>query len=231
MRFLLTSAGITNTSIHNALVDLLGKPIAESSALCIPTANHAQPGGAGHAWRFISGREPRTPMCELGWKSLGVLELTALPSIDDERWVPLVREADVLLAAGGDALYLCHWMRQSGLADLLPSLREMVWVGLSAGSMVMTPRIGEDFVGWKPPSGSDSTLGIVDFSIFPHLDHELLPENTMADAERWAAGMQGPAYAIDDETAIKVTDGNVEVVSEGHWKLFTRSPEASESGS
>ena len=130
-------------------------------------------------------------MCELGWKSLGVLELTALPSIDEERWVPWVRETDVLLVDGGDALYLCHWMRQSGLADLLPSLRETVWVGLSAGSMVMTPRIGEDFVGWKPPTGGDSTLGIVDFSIFPHLDHEDLPENTMADAERWAAGIAG----------------------------------------
>jgi len=232
MRLLLTSAGVKNTSIHDALVDLLDKPIAESSALCIPTAmyGHPQVGPGAGVWRFISGRSSE-PMCELGWKSVGVLELTALPSIDDERWVPLVREADVLLAAGGDALYLCHWMRQSGLADLLPSLRETVWVGLSAGSMVMTPRIGEDFVGWKPPGGSDKTLGIVDFSIFPHVDHELLPENTMADAERWAAGIQNPAYAIDDETAIKVTDGAVEVVSEGHWKLFTRGPEASESGS
>ena len=128
-------------------------------------------------------------MCELGWKSLGVLELTALPSIDEERWVPWVRETDVLLVNGGDALYLCHWMRQSGLADLLPSLRETVYVGFSAGSMVMTPRIGEDFVGWKPPTGGDSTLGVVDFSIFPHLDHPDLPENTMAAAERWAAGI------------------------------------------
>ena len=85
----------------------------------------------------------------------------------------------------------------------------------------MTPRIGEDFVGWKPPTASDSALGIVDFSIFPHLDHELLPENTMANAERWAAGLHGPAYAIDDQTAVKVADGTVEVVSEGHWKLFT----------
>jgi len=160
-------------------------------------------------------------MCELGWKSLGVLELTALPSIDEELWVPMVEETDALLADGGDALYLCHWMRQSGLADLLPSLRA-VWVGLSAGSMVMTPNIGEDFVGWKPPTGGDRALGIVDFSIFPHLDHEALPENTMADAERWAAGLSCPAYAIDDETAIKVVDGSVEVVSEGHWKLFTQ---------
>jgi len=132
----------------------------------------------------------------------------------------LVQETDVLLVGGGDALYLCHWMRESGLADLLPSLGDTVWAGLSAGSMVMTPRIGEDFVVWRPPAGGDRTLGIVDFSIFPHVDHEDLPENTMADAEKWAAEIAGPAYAIDDETAIKVTDGTVEVITEGHWKLF-----------
>jgi dipeptidase E len=223
VRLLLTSAGIKNASIHDALVDLLDKPVAESSALCIPTAmyGHPQVGPGEGAWRFISGRQPETPMCELGWKSLGVLELTALPSIDEERWVPKVRETDVLLVSGGDALYLCHWMRQSGLADLLPALSETVYAGLSAGSMVMTPRIGADFVGWEPPAGGDdSTLGFVDFSIFPHLDHEDMPENTMADAQRWAADIPGPAYAIDDDTAVKVTDGSVDVVSEGHWKLF-----------
>jgi dipeptidase E len=221
MKYLLTSAGIKNASIHAALVGLLGKSIAECDALCIPTAGYGSLyGSPAGIWRFISGQSAQ-PMCELGWKSLGVLELTALPSISEERWVSWVRETDVLLVNGGDALYLCHWMRQSGLADLLPSLREMVYIGFSAGSMVMTPRIGEDFVGWKPPTGGDETLGIVDFSIFPHLDHEALPENTMADAERWAAGIGGSAYAIDDETAIKVVDGAVEVVSEGHWKLFT----------
>lgn len=223
MKLLLTSAGIKNTSIRDALVDLLGKPIAEASALCIPTAVYAIPGGAGHAWRFISGREPICPMCELGWKSLGVLELTALPSIDEALWVPMVQETDVLLVNGGDPLYLCYWMRQSGLADLLPSLSKTVYVGLSAGSMVMAPNIGEDFVGWRPPTGGDTTLGMVDFAIFPHLDHEMLPDNSMVGAERWAAGMLTPGYAIDDQTAIKVVDDAVEVVSEGHWKRFAPS--------
>lgn len=223
MRLLLTSAGVKNVSIHNALVDLLDKPIADSNALCIPTAGYGHPmGSPGGAWRFITGQST-TPMCELGWKSLGVLELTALPSIGEERWVPWVQEADVLLVNGGDAVYLCHWMRESGLADLLPSLTRTVWVGLSAGSMVMTPRVGEDFVEWKSPAGGDSTLGLVDFSIFPHLDHPALPENSMADAERWAADIPNPAYAIDDDTAIKVTDGAVEVVSEGNWRLFSAS--------
>src|SRR4051794_20459437 len=193
MQFLLTSGGVTNTSIPHALLDLLGKPIAESSALCIPTANYAQPGGAGNAWRFISGREASTPMCELGWQSLGVLELTALPSIDEALWVPMVQETDVLLVNGGAPLYLGYWMRQSGLADLLPSLRA-VYVGLSAGSMVMAPRIGEDFVGWRPPTGGDDTLGLVDFAIFPHLDHVDLPDNSLAGAERWAADVSVPAY-------------------------------------
>jgi dipeptidase E len=170
-------------------------------------------------WNFISGSEPENPMVGLGWKSMGVLELTALPSIDRARWVRWVQQADVMLASGGDALYLCHWLRQSGLADLLLSL-SAVWVGMSAGSMVLTPSIGEHFVGWTPPSGQDETLGLVDFSIFPHLDHPDLPHNGLDAAERWAAGMTAPAYAIDDETAIKVVDGAVDVVSEGHWKFF-----------
>ena len=162
------------------------------------------------------------PMCELGWKSLGVLELTSLPSIDEDRWIPWVKETDVLLVNGGDALYLAYWMQQSGIADLLPSLGDTVYVGFSAGSMVLTPRIGEDYVGWRPPTGDDSTLGIVDFSIFPHVDHPDLPGNTMAEAERWAAGLRGPAYAIDDATAIKVTDGHVELISEGHGNCSLR---------
>ena len=219
MKLLLTSAGIKNAAINDALLDLLGKPIAECDALCIPTASYGHaPGGIRGAWRFITG-QATTPMCELGWRSLGVLELTALPSLDEDAWVPVVQEADVLLVNGGDALYLAHHMRQSGLADLLPSL-ETVWVGLSAGSMVMTPRIGEDFVTWRPPTGGDETLGVVGFSIFPHVDHPALPENTMAEAERWAAELGVPAYAIDDDTAIKVVDGTVDVVSEGHWTLF-----------
>jgi dipeptidase E len=220
MKFLLTSAGVKNSSIHNVLLDLLGKPTADSTALCIPTGTHAL-GKPELAWSFISGQESETPMCELGWKTLGVLELTALPSINQELWVPRLQETDVLLVNGGDPLYLCYWMRQSGLADLLPSLHKTVYVGLSAGSMIMAPNIGDWFVGWRPPTGGDETLGLVDFAIFPHLDHEMLPYNTLAHAEKWAAGMPVPSYAIDDETALKVVDGAVEVISEGHWQHFT----------
>ena len=220
MKLLLTSGGVTNASIRDALVEMLGKPVAESGALCIPTAMYGHPrvGPGEGAWRFTSGQEPRNPMVDLGWRSMGVLELTALPSLDEERWVPLVQDTDVLLAAGGDVLYLCHWMRESGLTDLIPSLEDTVWVGLSAGSMVMTPEVGDDFIQWRPPHGDDTTLGLVDFSICPHLVADGMPGNTMAEAEQWAAGISGPAYAIDDQTAFSVVDGTVEVVSEGQWK-------------
>jgi dipeptidase E len=220
MKLLLTSAGVENASIRDALVELLAKPIAASSALVIPTAAYAHPmAGPAAAWRIVSGRDS-CPLTELGWKSLGVLELTALPSLDRELWVPRVQETDGLLVGGGEPMYLCHWLRESGLVDLFPSLQETVWVGVSAGSAVLAPRVGADFVCWHPPA--DETLGVVDFSIFPHVDHPALPDNTMAAAERWAAGLGNPSYAIDDETAISVVDGAVEVVSVGSWKRFDR---------
>lgn len=222
MKLLLTSAGVKNESIRRALVELLGKPIADCNALCIPTAAYGHPQGTpAGAWRFVSGREPRCPMVGLGWKSVGLLELTALPHVDQQRWTSWVRSADALLADGGDAVFLAHWMRQSGLADLLPSLSDTVWLGLSAGSMVMTPRVGEDFVASKPSvTGDDRALGIVDFSIFPHLDFPDFPENSMANAQRWAAAIGNPSYAIDDQTAVQVAGGAVRVISEGNWKYF-----------
>jgi len=221
LRLLLTSAGVRNATIRNALINLLGRPIEECTALCIPTAMYGHPyaGPGENVWKFVAGRSEQ-PMTELGWKSVGLIELTALPSIDKERWVSLVRNADVLLVSGGDALFLSHWMRESGLNDLLTELKDTVWVGMSGGSMVMSPRIGMEFVGWKQPSGDDRALGLVDFAIFPHLDNESLPDNTMAAARNWAAGLDCVAYAIDDETAICVVDGVVDVVSEGHWHRF-----------
>ncbi|BBH69905.1 peptidase E [Actinoplanes sp. OR16] len=217
MKLLLTSGGVTNASITAALVELLGKPIAESHALVIPTAQWGHPMCGPQSVRGLIAADPapdRRFLTGLGWASVGVLELTALPTIGADRWQPWVRQADVLLADGGDATYLCHWMRESGLAALLPELPGTVWVGVSAGSMVMTPRIGDYFVEW-PSAPDDSALGLVDFSIFPHLD--AFPTNTLEHARRWADGLGVPAYAVDEQTAIMVVDGVTQVVSEGAW--------------
>jgi dipeptidase E len=168
MRLLLTSSGISNPSIHDVLVGLLGKPVAESSALVVPTAIYPFSGGAVGAFQAISGNA-RSPLVDLGWKSVGVLELTALPSIDREVWAAAVQDADALLVWGGD-----------------PVMAEGV--------------------------------GLVDFAIIPHVEYD--DHHDVANAEKWAGRLPMPSYAIDDETAIKVIDGTIEVVSEGHWKLF-----------
>lgn len=228
VKLLLTSSGITNKSIHDSLVDLLGKPIDESSALFIPTGIYPFPGGGENAWRAISGRA-KSPLCELGWKSLGLLELTALPSIQRESWVPTLQETDALLVWGGNVLYLCHWMRQSGLAHLFSSLENLVYVGVSAGSIAMTPyNYDAEWNRQFVPSGSDMALeaeralGLVDFALSVHLDNPdpIFEDNSMAYVEKWAAGVPVSTYAIDDHTAIRVSGGTVEVVSEGHWRLF-----------
>jgi dipeptidase E len=242
MRALLTSAGITNSRISEALVGLLGKPIAESNALVIPTALYPFPGGPGMAWRAICGRGP-SPLSELGWKSLGVLELSVLSSIDEAAWMPTVRDADALLVCGGDPLFLASWMRRSGLTSLLPTLRaEAVYVGVSAGSIAATSTFVETYA--EPPRGTDGPLksegivfatadgdvervlvtgqgaGLVDFAVIPHLEHPHHPDASLANAEKWAARIPAPTYAIDDETAVSVVDGVVQVFSEGQWKLF-----------
>jgi dipeptidase E len=221
MKLLLTSGGVTNVSIRDTLTEMLARPFPECSALFIPTAQWGQPACSPETvWMSTAGRRPgETGLTELGWKSVGVLELTALPTIDQDRWKTWVLDADVLLVDGGEAMYLASWMRQSGLADLLPSLHETVWVGVSAGSMVMTPRIGREFLDWKP-DGGDEALGVVDFSIFPHLNYPGWPSNTLDAARRWASNISGRAYAIDDQTAISVVDGVASVVSEGRWELL-----------
>jgi dipeptidase E len=241
MKLLLTSSGISNPSIYDVLVDLLGKPVAESSALFVPTAIYPFPDGAAKAFQAICGNAAKSPLCDLGWKSVGVLELTALPSIDKEVWVAAVQESDALLVWGGDPVYLSYWMRHSGLAGLLPSLRpETVYVGVSAGSIAMAsmfgetyfdqPRCGgerlssEDIVFAGPEGEFTMTLvmaegaGLVDFAIIPHVEYH--DPQDAANAEKWAGRLPVPTYAIDDETAVKVIDGTVQVVSEGHWKLF-----------
>ena len=153
MKLLLCSAGVTNPSIRAALVELLGKPIEECTALVNSTASWPLRQGPQRAWSYLAGQQPETPMTELGWKSVGILELTALPSIPRTVWLPWVEQADALLVNGGDTIYLDRWMRESGLAELLPSL-DLVYVGLSAGSMVMSPRSGTSSRPGPGPSGA-----------------------------------------------------------------------------
>jgi dipeptidase E len=226
MKFLLTSGGISNASIADALVDLLGKPISESTAMIVPSGMYPFPGGGAGAWQAASGTSS-LPLVGLGWKSMSLLELTALPTIRPENWMPAVRAVDALLVWGGDVLYLCHWMRESGLADLLPSLGDTVYVGVSAGSIAMSPvncdaEFDLAFVpdGSAMAEGAERGLGLVDVTLYPHLDNPEMPDTTLANIGKWASTVTVPTYAIDDQTALRIVDGQVDVVSEGRWHLF-----------
>lgn len=240
VKLLLTSSGVSNPSILNALVSLLGKPIGESTALIVPTGIYPFGVGPEMAARLIRG-EVKTPLADLGWRTLGVLELTALASVDKDVWVPTVRAADALLVWGGDPVYLSFWMRESGLADLLPSL-DGVYVGTSAGAIATATTFGETYTEPRRAAGTPLTVdemlfstpdggisvefvtaagaGLVDFAVIPHLNNPQHTSASLDNARQWAARLPVPTYAIDDETALVVTDGVVEVVSEGTWELF-----------
>lgn len=230
-KFLLTSSGITNTIIQKALIDLLGKPIEASSALFAPTAIYAYPLGISYAWQGIKG------MGELGWKTFGLLELTALPSLPKEIWLPQLESTDAIIIGGGNKFYLSYWMEKSGLSEILPQLMEQgtVYVGASAGSMMVTPGLNfdkdrfnrtgtyyDDEFDEEMPSnaGSAKTLGLVNFAIRPHFKADYFPKTTLENVEKWAARVNTPLYALDDQSAVKVVDEKVEVVSSGEWKLF-----------
>ena len=218
MKLLLTSAGIKNTSIANTLVEMLGKPIAEASALVIPTAAYPA-GGPAAAWRIVSGRA-MTPLCEIGWNSSACSSSQHSPASTRRSGSPSSGKPTLFWWA---VAIRCTWRTGCGSPARPTSclhLQHTVWVGVSAGSLAAAPRLGQDMSDWQSPTGSVQALGLVDFSIFPHLDHPNMPEFGLADAERWAAALDGPGYAIDDQTAITVIDGEVAVVSEGHWKLF-----------
>jgi dipeptidase E len=245
IKFLLTSSGISNTSIRNALVSLLGKPIEECSALFIPTAISPYPQGPFMVYDAIAGKHS-SKLAQLGWKSLGILELATLPGIDKEVWVQSVAAADALLVWGGDPVYLAHWMRHSGLIDVLATLnKDLVYVGVSAGSMAATSIIGETYRNL--PAGNNSNAlasesiifttpqgelnatfvkargaGFVDFSIIPHFDNVNHLDACGGNVEKWAAKIPAQVYAIDDQSAIKVVEGEIEVVSEGKWKLYNQ---------
>lgn len=242
MKLLLTSAGISNKSIHDALVELMGKPVAEANALFIPTGVYPFRYGQRYAWNPIGGdAAPR--MCQLGWKSIGILELSVLPSIDKKNWLPALAEADALLVWGGDPLFLSYWMQQSGLTDLLPSLPgNLVYVGVSAGSITVASIFGETYSADRSCAGTPLTsgdivfssakgetrmnfvtangMGLTSFAVIPHFENKDHFDASSANAANWASRLPVPVYAIDDETAIKVNNGVVEVVSEGQWQLF-----------
>jgi dipeptidase E len=244
IKLLLTSTGISNKTIHNALGQLLGKPVGESNALFVPTGVYPFVGGPNYAWWPIAGKMKDT-LVDLGWKTMGLLELTALPSIKKDVWVASLADTDAVLVWGGDPLYLAYWFEQSGLIEVLASLnKDIVYVGVSAGSMAINTIFGE--TESNPRAGSGTPLavenivfntaegqisktlyigkgaGLTPFAVIPHYNNPDFQDACGLNAEKWAAKIPSAVYAIDEHTAITVVAGEVEIVSEGEWKFFSK---------
>jgi len=228
MKLLLTSSGISNPSIEAALVDLLCKPISESNAILVASGMHPFPGGSARVLDLIQGRA-KSRLTGIGWKSLGLLELTALPSIRRENWVPVLEATDALLVFGGNVAYLAHWMRRAGMDELLPQLESLVYVGVSAGSIVMTPyNCDAESNRESLPDDTDVAtehhggLGLVDFTTWVHVGNPdpMFAEHSLENVAQWARGVTVPTYALDDASAIAVDGSEVTVITEGNCPVF-----------
>lgn len=217
MKLLLTSAGLSNTSIVNALLELAECPLAELNLAIVPTAANVEWGDK--SWLiddFVNCQK-------LGFKTMDIVDISALPQ---EVWLPRLEKADVLLFEGGNTFHLMHWLNKSGLREQLPELLQTrVYVGISAGSMVACKNLdmstSERLYGEAVGEGSmNEGLGYADILIRPHLNSPYFPEVNMANLETLAKENPQEFYAFDDDTAFKVIDGKIEVVSEGVWKKF-----------
>lgn len=217
MKLLLTSAGLSNKSISNALLELTEKPFSELNLAFIPTASNVEKGNKDWLINDLI-------VCKnLGFKSIDIVDISAIPK---DLWLLRLQEADVLLAEGGDTFHLMHWIEKSGLKKLLPEmLKTKVYVGVSAGSMVTcksldlstSERLYSEKIGeYKKDEG----LKFVNFLIRPHLNSPYFPNVNLKNLEKMSKELPDTFYAIDDNTAIKVVDEKIEVISEGEWKRF-----------
>lgn len=216
MKLLLTSGGLGNKSIISALEELTGKPFNQLNLAFIPTAANLE---EGDKWFLI---EDLCKCRELGF-STDIVDISALPK---EVWLPRLEKADVIFIGGGNVYHLMYWVNKSGLGEVLPQLlKTRVYVGISAGTVIATSsiKLAEEE---KPPAEKigeicdDRGLGLVNFLVEPHINNHYFPQLTFEYVEKEARETSYPIYALDDNSAIKVIDNQVEIISEGEWKRF-----------
>lgn len=214
MKLLLTSSGLTNKSISSALFELTGKKPEDTTIAFIPTASNVETGNKD--WLI----EDLLNLKRLNFKSI---EITDISAVDKNIWLPSFERADVLFFEGGNTYHLMRWLNKSGLTKLLPRLlKDKVYVGVSAGSMVTNPDLAlklsqiiyeEDMLETEELQG----LNFVDFYFLPHLNSEWFKKMKRENIEKVGQKISRKIYALDDNCALKIVDGKVEVISEGKW--------------
>lgn len=217
MKLLLTSGGLANRSIVNALFDLVGKKPEDTSLVFIPTASNVEKGDKD--WLI----DDLVNLKNQNFKSIDIADISA---VDKKIWLPKFEEADVLFFEGGNTYHLMEWINKSGLKKLLPKLlKDKVYVGVSAGSMVTNKDLllkisqiiyEEDLDRSEDMAG----LNYVDFYCLPHLNSQYFPKLREANIREAIKGITEKVYALDDQSALKVVDKKVEIISEGKYLVF-----------
>lgn len=213
MKLLLTSNGIANQTIQNKFIDLVGKQPKDISVAYIPTAINVA-SVQDKRWAVDS-------IVSLNNMGIGVIDIVDFSAIPKDLWLPRLKAVDVLYVEGGTPVYLLDEMKKVDLPELFASeLADKVYVGCSTGACIMGKMMIK--TAKDAPEGYKiiDCLGMVKFSIRPHYrksGKEMFDDNLIA---KIASGYPSVIYAIDDDTAIAVEDGQVEVVSEGKWKRF-----------
>ncbi len=219
MKLLLTSAGLTNQTIVKALDELVGRPLDQLKVAFIPTASNLEEGDKG--WLIDDLRR----LSFLKFKEIDIVDVSALPK---EIWLARLKNADVFFVEGGNTYHLMHWFNKSGLSKVLPNLlKTRVYIGVSAGSMIVNPTIIHSYKEKQifnkiNKNKSDKGLSYIDFMVEPHLNNSGLPEITINNLEKKLKDYPYTVYAIDDNTAIKIDGNQLEVVSQGVWKKFEK---------
>ena len=217
MKLLLTSAGISNKSISDAFLELTEKPFSELNVAFIPTASNVEKGDK--FWLI----DDLISLKNLGFKQVDIVDISALSK---DAWLPRLEEADIFYFEGGNTFHLMHWIEKSGLKEILPEmLKTKVYVGVSAGSMVACKNLdlstSERLYDEKvDETAKDEGLGYIDFLVRPHLNSPYFPKLNLENLEKMSQEFADTFYAIDDQTAIKIVDGKMEIISEGVWKKF-----------
>lgn len=214
MKLLLTSSGITNQSIAKALFELVGKRAEETTLVFIPTASNVETGDKD--WLINDLMNLR----KLNFKSI---EITDISAVEEKIWRPSLEGTDILFFEGGNTYHLMEWLNKSGLAKIMPELlKDKVYVGVSAGSMVASKDLalnisqvvyGEDLDRNDELSGLD----YVDFYFLPHLNSEYFVNLREDFVRNTVKDMKEKIYVMDDQSALKIVDGNIEIISEGKW--------------
>lgn len=214
MKLLLTSGGITNKSIEKALFDLTGKKPENTTLVFVPTASNMESGDKG--WLI----DDLVNLKKLNLKEVDIADISA---VDKKVWLPKFQKADILFFEGGYTYHLMRWINKSGLTEILPELlKTKVYVGLSAGSMVTNPFLNlrihqvvyNDYFDEKEDM---QALNLVDFYFLPHLNSPHFASIREDKIKEAAQNIKNKIYALDDQSAIKVIDGKVEIISEGQW--------------